>query len=85
MESVTKPYIVYFYPYEDERFFEKQKYSQDYVCCVMAKDQKHAIEKTEMIAVANGSRYIKIMGIANGKPEWVNETTPLRSPKHYNK
>jgi hypothetical protein len=84
MESNIKPYIVYFYPYEDVRFFEKQKHPQDYVCCVMAKDQKHAIEKTERIAVANGSRYIKIMGIANGRPEWVNEEMPLRYGRYFN-
>ena len=81
MESPTKkPIIVYFYPYEDERFFEKQRHPQDYVCCVMAADAKEAIQKTEIIAVNNGTRYVKIMGIANGRPEWVNEHEPLR---HY--
>lgn len=79
--SIKKPTIVYFYPYEDERFFEKQKYPQDYVCCVMAKDSAEAIRKTRDIATSNGTKYLKIMGIATGREEWVNENEPIR---HYN-
>ena len=78
MESQAKPYVVYFYPYLDERHFEKQKRPQDHVCCVMATSSEHAIQKTEIIARNHGSHYLKIMGIANGKEEWVNEYEPLR-------
>ena len=72
-----KPYVVYFYPYNDIRLFEKQKSPQKHVCCVNAENVEHAIKKTTSIAMAHGCNYLKIMGIANGKPEWVNENSPL--------
>lgn len=78
MELQAKPYLVYFYPYEDERFFEKQKKPQDHVCCVMAETPKEAMNKTEVIARNHGVRFVKFMGIATGREEWVNEHTPLR-------
>lgn len=78
MESANKPYVVYYLPYEDERFFERSSKPQDFVCCVMAESIQHAIEKTQIIAVNNGAKFVKIMGVSNGRPEWVNETTPLR-------
>jgi len=78
MELQTKPYVVYFYPYEDERFFEKQKKPQDHVCCVMATSSTEAMQKTEIIAKNHGSKFVKFMGIANGKEEWVNEHAPLK-------
>ena len=78
MESQTKPYVVYFYPYEDDRFFEKQKKPQDHVCCVMADSPRQAMDKTEIIAQNAGANFVKFMGIANGKEEWVNEYEPLR-------
>ena len=78
MESQIKPYLVYFYPYEDDRFFEKSKKPQDHVCCVMASSQKEAMAKTEIIAHNNGVKFVKFMGIGTGKEEWVNEHEPLR-------
>jgi len=55
--------------------FNKNK---DFSVCVMAENQEEAIRKTYIIA-ANycGVDYIKIMGVANGREEWVNEERPL--------
>lgn len=80
MELQTKPYIVYYLPYEDNRFFQRSKKPEDYVCCVMAENQTEALRKTEIIAQNNGAKYVKFLGVATGREEWVNETTPLRDP-----
>lgn len=75
----TKPIIVYWLPYEDDREMVRlfSKY-QNFVCCVMAKDNAEAIEKTIRIAKKTGVPHVKIMGIAVGREEWVNEFEPLR-------
>ena len=44
----------------------------------MASSQKEAMSKTEIIAQNNGVKFVKFMGIAIGKEEWVNENEPLR-------
>ncbi len=50
----------------------------DYVCCIMARTIGEAIEKTEKIALnQQGAQHIKIMGISNGREEWLNEDSPL--------
>ena len=70
-----KPTIVYYLHYFDEehreRAFNKHK---DFAVCVMAEDHDEAIEKAKMIAC---NPNIKIMGIANGREEWVNEKYPM--------
>ena len=69
-----KPTLVYYLQFKDESLrIPNWNSKQDYVCCVMAENAEQAIEKTK--AIAGGP--IKIMGIANGKLEWVNENAPL--------
>lgn len=72
---MKKPLVVYYLHYFDEaqreRAFNKYK---DFCVCVMAETHEEAIEKAKMIA---GNPYIKIMGLANGREEWVNETAPM--------
>jgi hypothetical protein len=73
--STKKPITVYYLHYYDEDHknpaFGKYK---DFVTCVMAEDTQEAIEKTKIIA---GNQNIKIMGIASGREEDVNEKHPL--------
>lgn len=70
-----KPIVVYYLHYKDamltERNFNAKK---DYSACVMAEDTEHAIKKVNMML---GGAHIKIMGISNGREEWVNEEQPL--------
>ena len=54
-----------------ERNFSKKT---DYAACVMAENAEHAIKKVNMIL---GGPHIKILGIAVGRPEWVNEESPI--------
>lgn len=72
---MKKPITVYYLHYYDEEqknpAYGKYK---DFVACVMAEDNQEAIEKTKVIA---GNQNIKIMGIASGKEEDVNETRPM--------
>ena len=72
---MRKPSDVYYLQYFDEEqrepAFSKWK---DYSVCVMANDNEEAIEKTKLIA---GNPNIKIMGLANGREEWVDENKPL--------
>ena len=69
-----KPIIVYYLHYKDPELREQCWSSQpDFASCVMAKDQAEAIEKVKKIA----GGFIKIMGCANGREEWVNEDQPL--------
>ena len=72
---MKKPLVVYYLHYFDEaqheRAFNKYK---DFCVCVMAETHEEAIEKAKMIA---GNPYIKIMGLANGREEWVNEKAPM--------
>lgn len=72
---MKKPTVVYYLHYEDalhmERAFNKYK---DFATCVMAESSEEAINKTKIIA---NNPNIKIMGIANGREEWVNEKYPM--------
>lgn len=72
---MKEPLVVYYLHYFDEdhreRAFNKFK---DYAVCVMAETNEEAIEKAKTIA---GNHNIKIMGIARGREEWVNEKSPL--------
>lgn len=75
------PYLVYYLHYDETQRASNWNTCRDFVCCVMAHDEKQAIDKTKAIALNNhGAQNIKIMGIANGKPEWVDEHNPL-SPR----
>jgi hypothetical protein len=74
-QSEAKPIVVYYLHYDDEREMQPAwSKRQDFVCCVWARTHEEAIAKTRAIA---GGSHIKIMGLANGKPEWVNETKHL--------
>jgi len=83
----TRPIIVYWLPYEDDRemvrLFSRH---QDFVCCMMAKDNQEAIQKILQMAQSTGVPYVKIMGVAIGREECVNEESPLKdsSPKATN-
>lgn len=77
-----KPYVpmsVYYLHMKDERGANNNwNVCRDYVCCVMARTQKEAIEKVEKIALSQrGAKHIKVVGIGLGKEEWVNEEAPL--------
>jgi hypothetical protein len=77
--ETKKPWLIYWLPYEDDReMVSLYSRYQDYVCCVMAENQKEAIQKTIRIAQNTGVPYVKIMGVAIGREEWVNEEIPLR-------
>jgi hypothetical protein len=85
--ETKKPWLIYWLPYEDDReMVSLYSRYQDYVCCVMAENQKEAIQKTIQIAQSTGVPYVKIMGVAIGREEWVNEESPLKdsSPKATN-
>jgi hypothetical protein len=73
------PLVVYYLHYADPRFLEANYQNlKDYACCVMATDVREAIEKTkEIVFNSTPALHIKIMGIAKGKPEWVDESSPL--------
>ncbi len=43
----------------------------------MAWTMDEAIEKTKKIATKGNDSFVKIMGVAKGKMEWVNEEAPL--------
>lgn len=75
LDPVKKPILVYYLHYYDELRTEKAwNQFQNHVTCIMASNNQEAIEKTKLIV---GNTNIKIMGIANGKEEWVNELAPL--------
>ena len=70
-----KPIVVYYLHYYDKAL-TKPAYNEfkDYATCVMAENNEDAFAKTRIIA---GSDNIKIMGVATGREEWVNENKPL--------
>lgn len=72
---MKKPLIVYYLHYADEsqrqRAYNKSK---DCSVCVMAENAKEAITKAKLIA---NNQNIKIMGVANGTHDLVDETAPL--------
>jgi hypothetical protein len=66
---------------EDEPNWNNLK---DYVCCVMARTQDEAIEKTKRIALKrDGAVHIKIAGIGFGREEWVDEEHWLDTDPEY--
>lgn len=85
--SPYRPYTVYYTHVLDERTGEPNiKYRKDYVCCVNARTQEEAIEKTKNIVLAlPNARYVKIMGIGHAKEEWIDETKPLDTNEEYYK
>lgn len=83
--SPWKPMVVYYLHFKDDRYFINNWNKRgDYVCCVMARTIGEAIEKTEKIALnQQGAQHIKIMGISNGREEWVDEEKPLTTDEEY--
>jgi endonuclease III-like uncharacterized protein len=74
-QNEPKATVVYYLHYDDEREMQPAwSKRKDFVCCVWARTHAEAVEKTRRIA---GGKHIKIMGLATGKPEWVNETKHL--------
>lgn len=72
---MEKPILVYYLHYYDAEHLQKAwNEFQNHVTCVMASSSEEAIAKTKLIV---NNPNIKIMGIANGKKEWVNESLPL--------
>jgi hypothetical protein len=72
-------YVVYYLHFKDDRFMEPNfNKNKDYCACVMAENQEEAIKKTQIIAARwCGDDHIKIMGIAKGHEDWVDEEKPL--------
>lgn len=84
-QGTPKPMTVYYAHYksyrEDEPNWNNLK---DYVCCVMARTQEEAIEKTKRIALKReGAVHIKIAGIGFGREEWVDEDKWLDTDPEY--
>jgi len=74
-----RPIVVYYFHFKDPELREPYwSVKQDYVACVMARNVKEAQEKVQ--AMLCGS-HLKWMGVANGKPEWVDEEMPLGTRK----
>lgn len=70
-----KPIVVYYLHYKDATLMERNFSNRtDYAACVMAEDSEHAIKKVNMML---GGPHIKILGIAPGREEWVNEEAPI--------
>lgn len=70
-----KPIVVYYLHYKDAQLMERNfNARKDYSACVMAENAEEAIKKVNMML---GGAHIKIMGIAAGREEWVNENEPL--------
>jgi endonuclease III len=74
-----KPMSVYYLHFEDEReVIHNWKKCKDYVCCVMARTQKEAIEVTKWIALdQKHAKHIKILGIGHCKEEWTHCEQPM--------
>ena len=86
--SEYKPMTVYYVHFQDERgVVNNWNKCKDYACCVMARTQDEAIEKTRNIALKDPrAKHIKILGIGYAKEEWVNEEKPMESdPEYYAK
>lgn len=75
----NKPILVYWLPFLDDREMVSMfsKY-QDFVCCVSASSGAEAIEKAIKIAKNTGVPHVKIIGLATGREEWIDEKLPLR-------
>ena len=76
-----QPYSVYYLHFQDDREVEPNWMAcQDYVCCVMADSQQHAIEITKNIAFnQKKAKHIKVVGIGFCKEEWTKELQPMRT------
>lgn len=73
-----EPFLIYYLQYKDELLrLPYWNVKQDFSCCVMAETMDDAIEKTKKIATKGNDSFVKIMGVAKGKVEWVNEEAPL--------
>ncbi len=71
------PHVVYYIHYYDDRHMDPAWMSHgDYAACVMARTANEAIEKVKNM-VEKGDTQIKVMGIATGPVDWVNEETPI--------
>ena len=76
-KAMKTPYIVYYLHYKDKEWREPAYGKiQDFSVCVMAENTEEASEKAREIASQNGP-YVRIMGIATGREEWVDEEKPL--------
>lgn len=73
------PHVVYYLHYRDDRDMSPNwMRCQDYAACVMARTPNEAREKVEVIALNQlGSSKIKVVGMAKGEPDWVNEESPI--------
>jgi hypothetical protein len=76
-----KPHSVYYLHFDDDRELQNNwNRCQDYVCCVMANSQTHAIELTKNIALnQQNAKHIKIMGIGFCIEEWTTLPQPMRT------
>jgi hypothetical protein len=76
-----QPHSVYYLHFNDTREVEPNWMAcQDYVCCVMADSQQHAIEITKHIALnQKKAKHIKILGIGHCKEEWTDYEQPMRT------
>ena len=84
-QGTPTPMTVYYAHYTSPRE-EQPNWNnlQDYVCCVMARTQDEAIEKTKKIALnREGAVHIKIAGIGFGREEWVDEDKWLETDENY--
>lgn len=73
-----KPYTIYYLHYKDEDLrIPNWNSSTDFVACVMAEDAQVAIDKVKAFTCG----FIKIMGVAIGKEDWVNENGPIDNGK----
>jgi hypothetical protein len=74
-----KPMSVYYLHFEDSReVVPNWKNCKDYVCCVMARTQKEAIEVTQYIALSQKkAKHLKILGIGHCKEEWTMCEQPM--------
>lgn len=73
------PHVVYYLHYNDDRDMSPNwMRCQDYAACVMARTGNEAREKVEAIALKQlGSVKIKVVGIAKGESDWVDEENPI--------
>ncbi len=74
-----KPMSVYYLHFEDSReVVPNWKNCKDYVCCVMARTQKEAIEVTQYVALGQKkAKHVKILGIGHCKEEWTMCEQPM--------
>lgn len=75
----STPHVVYYLHYNDDRDMSPNwMRCQDYAACVMARTANEAKEKVEAIAMKrDGAVKIKVVGIARGESEWVDEENPI--------